>query len=231
MRIMSLAIALGIASGFLPLSLSGQTTLDEGTFLITVNGSPSGTESFSIRHTSVGAEALVFATAEVDMQVAGGRLDMRPALRMEGRDMAVTGYQVKISGQQQQEIFLELGDNRFVTRIHSERGEQQREYRAAPGTLLLDTGMAHQYYFVSARIPSGGGAIPVMVPREGRQYDLAVTEVGTETITVAQRSVQARHLRLEGNQEVRDLWVDSEGRVLRVDHPASGYSAVREAVP
>ncbi len=207
------------------------TTLDEGAFRVTIGGTEAGSESFAIRRTQVGSEVQVYATAEIDLRVPDGRLDLRPALRLEGGEMAVTGYQVKISGQQQQEIFLELGDNRFVTRVHSERGEQQREYRAAPGTLLLDTGVAHQYYFLAARLPSGGGTIPVMVPREGRQFELRVTDLGTSGLSIGGRSVEARHLRLEGNQELRELWVDGSGRVLRLDHPASGYSAIRTNLP
>jgi hypothetical protein len=207
------------------------TTIDEGTFRITVQGVAAGHETFAIREWRAGAEVQVFATGEIEMTGPEGLVDLRPALETTGGDMAVSAYQVKVSGQQQQEIYLTLGDGRFLTRVTSERGEQQREFRAAAGTLLLDTGVAHQYHFLASRVPTGGGTIPVIVPREGRQFDLRVTEVGQESITIGQRAVQARHLRVEGNQEVRDVWVDGSGRVLRVDHPASGYSAVRESLP
>jgi hypothetical protein len=221
-----MALALGIQGA------AGQTvSLDEGSFRLTVDGRPAGTETFVISRAGSGPEAQIYARGEIDIAVPDGRLDLRPLLQSGGADMAVAAYQIKISGQQQQEIYVRPADGRYVIEIHSQRGEQIRESRAAPGTLVLDTGVAHQYYFLASRIPSGGGSVPVIVPREGRQFELRVTEVGQEAVTIGGRSVTARHLRVEGNGEARDLWVDGQGRVLRVDHPAEGYSAVREQAP
>jgi len=205
--------------------------LDQGSFRLTVDGRPAGTETFEISRTGSGPEAQIYARGEIDITMPEGRLDLRPLLQSGGAEMAVAAYQIKISGQLQQEIYVRLEERRYLTRVLSERGEQQRESRAAPGTLVLDTGVAHQYYFLAARLPSGGGTITVMVPREGRQFDLQVTEIGQESLVLGGVSRTARHLRLEGNQETRDVWLDSEGRVLRVDHPALGYSATRDGAP
>jgi hypothetical protein len=103
-------------------------------------------------------------------------------------------------------------------------------YVRTPAT-LLDTGVAHQYYFIAQRFPSGGGSVPILVPQAGRQYDLNVTEVGSETIVIGGVSLRSRRLRLEGNQETREIWLDSQGRVLKVEHPGGGYSALRETAP
>lgn len=121
--------------------------------------------------------------------------------------------------------------NRYLATISSQRGVQEREYRASDRTLLLDTGVAHQYFFVAERFPTGGGSVPVVVPRAGRQYDLRVTDVGSETLVIGGVSLQSRRIRLEGNQEVREVWLDSQGRVLKVEHAAGGYVALRESAP
>ncbi len=205
--------------------------VDEGVFRILVDGTAAGTETFAIRRSGSGADAQIIASAEIQMQVPSGRVDLRPALQASGGEMAVSAYQIKVSGDRQEEIYVTLGERRFLTKILSERGEQEREYRASPGTLLLDTGVAHQYYFISQRLPSGSGSVPVIVPREGRQFEMRVTLVGETSVQVGGAALPARHLRLEGNQEVRELWVDAQGRVLRLEHPASGYVAVREAAP
>lgn len=215
-----------------PAAVAAQSvTLDEGTFRITVDGQPAGTEEFAIRRSGAGPEAQVIATAEIRMDLPEGRVELRPALQASGQEMAVSAYQIKVSGQRQEEIYVTLGDRRFRTQIRTERGEQEREYRATDGTLLLDTGVAHQYYFVSLRFPDRGGSAPVIVPREGRQYTLSVSVRGSENVSIAGTSVPARHLRLEGNGGARDVWVDAENRVLRVEHAAAGYVAVREALP
>jgi hypothetical protein len=206
-------------------------TVDEGVFRITVDGAEVGSETFAIRRSGTGADAQIIATAEIQMEMPEGALDLRPALQASGGDMAVSAYQIKVSGHRQEEVYVTLGDRRFRTSIRSERGEQEREYRATPGTVLLDTGVAHQYYFISSRIDGGNGSIPVIVPRESSQFDLTVTHVGDERIQIGGEGVDARHLRLEGNQETRELWVDSDGRVLRLEYPSGGYVAERERRP
>lgn len=206
-------------------------TVDEGTFRITVDGRAAGTEAFSIRRSGTGDQAQIIATAEIRMEVPEGRTDIRPALQASGSDMAVSAYQVKVSGALQEEIYVTLGERRFLTTVRTERGEREREFRATPGTLLLDPGVAHQYYFLSARASQNGVTVPVISPREGRQFDLRVSTVGSETVNIGGTSVDARHLRLEGDGGTRDLWVDGDGRVLRLEHPEAGYVAVRESAP
>ncbi len=115
--------------------------------------------------------------------------------------------------------------------MRSDRGEQERELRAAAGTLVLDTDVAHQHYFISQRLLAASGPIPIVVPAEGRQYQLTVTELGEESIQIAGRSLESRHLQLVSGQETRDLWIDSEGRVLRIADPGRGYTATRTTLP
>jgi len=212
-------------------AVAQSVTLDEGTFGISVDGREVGTETFAIRRSGSGAEAQVIATAEIRMEVPEGRLDLRPALQASGSDMAVSAYQIKVSGHRQEEVYVTLGPRRFLTKIRSERGEQEREYRATPGTLLLDTGVAHQYYFVTQRAAANGGTFPVIVPRDGQVFDMTVSTVGTERITIGGQAVQARHLRLQGDGQVRNLWVDGDGRVLRLQFANGGYMAERRSLP
>jgi hypothetical protein len=221
-----------VAGFLLPGTGEGQgVPIDEGTFRILVDGQEVGRETFSIRRAGSGADAQVIATAEIEMEVPEGRLDLRPALEALGEDMAVSAYQIKVSGSRQEEVYVTLGDRRFVTRIRTEQGQQEREYRAAPGTLLLDSRAAHQYYFVSHRAGTNTVTVPVIVPRENRQYDLGITVIGTESIRVGDVPTEARRLLLEGDGSARDLWVDSEGRVLRLAFQDESYVAVRERLP
>lgn len=221
-----------LAAVSLSMPLSAQSvTLDQGTFRITVDGRDAGSETFSIRRSGTGGTAQVIATAEIQMEVPEGRTDIRPALQASGSDMAVSAYQVKVSGATQEEVYVTLGERRFLTTVRSERGEREREFRATPGTLLLDPGVAHQYYFLSGRVGDSGGTFPVISPREGRQFELRVTMVGNESITIGGTAISARHFRLEAEGGDRELWIDEEGRVLRVEHPAAGYVAERQSAP
>ncbi len=205
--------------------------LDEGSFEISIDGRRAGTEEFSIRRSGVGPNAQTIATAEITLSVPEGRLDMRPALQVIGRGITITAYQTKVSGAREEEVFVTAADGRFLLRMRSDRGEQERELRAVPGTLIIDRNVAHQHYFITHRMLEASGSIAVMIPGEGRQYQVTVTEVGEEQVQVGGRTLQSRHLQLTTGSETRDLWVDADGRVLRVTDPASGYSAIRTRPP
>lgn len=222
-----------LSSLVLVMPAAAQTvTLDQGIFRILTGGSPAGTEEFAIQRGGTGADQQVIATAEIQLQVPEGNTNLIPLLRATGGDMAVSAYQIKVSGASQEEVMMELGDRRFLSRVRSERGEREREFRAATGTILLDPGVAHQYYFVASRMTGDATTIPVISPREGRQFDLEVTVVSASTsVALVEGSVQGRHLRLAGDGRTRDLWVDSEGRVLRVEDPDRGYTAIRMRAP
>ncbi len=216
-----------------PAFAQGQgTTVDQGTFRILSGGSPVGTEEFVIRRTGTGSEQQVIATAEIELRVPEGNTSLIPLLQASGGDMAVSGYQIKVSGNSQEEVSMRLEANRYVSRVRSERGEREREYRAATGTVLLDPSVAHQYHFVAARLTNGSATLPAISPREGRQYELRVSTVSASTqVALVEGSAQARHLRLEGDGRTRELWVDADGRVLRVEDPERGFSALRTRVP
>jgi hypothetical protein len=228
-RVVSAAVAFALAS---PLGATSQSTMvDEGTFEISVGGSPAGSERFSIRSSETPQGSQLIATAEISLREDGMDVQLRPALQLAGDDMAVTAYQVKISGGRNEEVFVTATDGRFLTRSLSDRGERERELRAVAGTVLIDLGVAHHYHFLVNPVGGRRGDVTLIVPREGRQYELTLSEVGPEPIDVSGRSVAAVHLRLGDGPDAREIWVDAAGRVLRVDHPAVGYSAVRVGLP
>lgn len=222
-------VTAGLLAG--DLASAQSVTLDEGSFRILVEGREVGTESFAIRRSGSGPEAQTIATGDVRMTLPEGRMELRPALQASGEVMAVSAYQMKISGHLQEEIYVTRANARFRAQVRTDRGEQEREYRAAENTLFLDAGVAHHYFFLARARAGQGGRAPVIVPREGRQYTVTVTVVGDESVQIGGSRASARRLRLEGNGPVRHLWVDQEGRVLRVEHGDQSYVAVRKELP
>lgn len=216
----------------LPGAASAQGTLiDEGTFALSINGASAGSEHFVIRRTGPDSNPQYIATAEITLSVNGGTLDLRPALQVVGSGAVVSAYQVKISGSRQEEVYLTRGDERFLIRTRSDRGERERELRGLPGSVLLDTYVAHHYHFLVAGPGENGGRIHVIVPTEGREYEMPLAAVGPETIDIGGRAVETRHLRLGQAGSGQDVWVDQEGRVMRVELPSTGYAAVRTEPP
>lgn len=201
--------------------------LDEGTFRILRGGQEVGTETFTIRRIGQGDDTYIIANAVVELDLPTGHEQVKPLLRATP-DLSVERYQVEVSGREPTEIALTLSGRRFVARIRTASGEQEREFRATPGAVLLEDGVAHQYWFLSQL--AQGTAVTVLVPRAGTQDRIVVRSARPESVTVAGTQVQARHVTLDINGHVHEVWYDADGRVLRVVIPDTGSSAERTSL-
>ncbi len=204
--------------------------LDEGAFRLYLNGDPAGREEFSIRRIGMGSQARVILRGSVEMEREDGDLSLAPALDARGPEMAVATYQIKAQGAVNTQIYLGLTDSRYQSRVISSAGEQLREFRAGPGSVLLDRGVAHHHYLLTPHLDETGAvSLTVLSPRDGLQTRMTLTFLGTAEIQVADRLHSARHFRLEGSESTRDVWLDEQNRVLAVEIPDRGYRAERES--
>lgn len=208
-----------------------QVVVDQGTFLLSRDGQPVGTERFTIRRSGGGAGVQFIATAEATVQVDSGERRISSALEANGPGMRITAYQVKESGVRTSEIYMTLSGQRFQARMRTPEGEELREYRASPSALVLNRVMVHHFHFLLPRIAGATTVVPGIVPAAGQQVRLQVTDTGTERISIAGQAIQARHLVVEGGGETRNVWVDAEGRVLRAVNQTSGFRAERRDPP
>jgi hypothetical protein len=203
---------------------------DEGTFEIFVSGRRVGTEQFSIRQAGVGASSEFVATARVEVLLPTGRLELTPRLHSSGFQADPVSYEVTVGGDAPRRIVGTVGSGRFSAKIVTPAGEQLREYVASSGATVLDEGVAHHYYFLARRTRSG--RVPILIPRENRQVMAVVSDRGEEQVTVQGVTVTLYHLVVapEGGDE-RHVWVDSLGRVIRVEIGDRNYLAVRTQLP
>lgn len=200
--------------------------VDEGTFTVSLGGSRAGTEQFTIRRAGVGDEAIVIANAVIRLDRGAGPMELRPLLEVTPLDDASVNYQLKVSGSESSELSVRLAGRRYVARIRTDAGEEEREFLARPGTRIVEEAVAHQYYFL--RGVREGAATPVIEPRTRRQVQLTAAAPVEEEIQVGTVRVQARKLTLSAGDDVRHVWFDAQGRVLRVEIPAQGYVAERQ---
>lgn len=212
-----------------PLHAQGNV-VDEGTFQVFADGRPVGTEEFTIRQSGSGATAELIATGHVRLNLPDGTLGLQPRLRATGLNNDPVGYEVTVEGTSPRKIVGSIGSGRFSARTLTNSGEQLREYVASSGAVILDDGVAHHLYFLAMR--ARNGRVPVIVPRQNRQVIATVTDRGEERISIAGKTVTLYHLVVQpAGGDARHVWVDSLNRVLKVEIPDQGYSAVRTAVP
>jgi len=202
-------------------------TLDRGSFSISVNGQRVGREDFTISGTpgASGMEYLSKAT------VTWGDRRLTPSLWSDSSG-APSRYRVEVKGTSGgvERWMGNISRGRVSAQINTPRGEADREYVVADGAIMLDDDVFHQYYFVALR--ANGATVPIVVPRRNTQMGLRVSNAGNEPVSIGGTSIEARHLQFtEPSGVVREVWVDSAGRVLKVAIPSRGIIALRDDPP
>ena len=207
-----------------------QTTLvDEGTFVLRENGREVGREVFAIRRSGTGPGAVVVAQGRIEL---GESDDLVTQLEVSGEGFRPATYAVQVEGTEPQRIAGRVAGGRFSARIVSPAGEMMREYLAGEGAVIVDEGVAHQYYFIAQRLDDATFTVPMIIPRQSRQVSASVTVGASENITIGGQSVAARRLTVSPTGlPDRSVWVDSQGRVLRLEIEGRGMTAERLAPP
>ncbi len=231
MRISIPAPLLAVSLFAFPFSSSGQNvSLDEGAFRLSVNGELTGREEFSIRRTGIGEGAQIVLRGTIERDDPGGNRGVTTVMSAVGNPPEVQQYQVRVTGPGATEIYVARTGARYMARVVSSEGEQVREFRAGPGSVLLDREVAHHYFLLSPFLDQGSAvSLTVLSPQMGRQLRLTLTLLGEEEVQIGGSLYRTRHFRLEGDGDPREVWFDDQGRVLRMELPGTGYVAEREA--
>ena len=225
-------LMVALASATAPATLSGQgAVIDRGSFRLTVAGQEVGTETFTIRQDGTGPTAITVAQGTVTLDTGSVAQELTSWLRLSPGGGRAAEYRLNIQGSAHEQLTGAMAGGRFSARIVSPAGEMMREYLASDGAVVVDEGIAHQYYFLAQRAGSTSARIPVLVPRESRQVMVTVTPSGSQALDVAGRRIEARHLVVSASgRATQEVWVDAEGRVLRVSVPSSGFVATRTSM-
>jgi hypothetical protein len=211
--------------------LGQNVAVDEGAFRLSIHGQLAGREEFSIRRAGSGQQARVVLRGSVQLSLETGARNLAPALEAGGSELSVMAYQLKVSGDEPSEIYVSRSDGRFLAKVISAEGEQLREFRAGPGSVVLDDDVAHHHYLLTPFLDvESSVSLTVLSPSGGRQRRMTLTSLGAAEIRIGAAPVNARHFRLEGGPRSREIWFDDQGRVLRVEIPSMGFVADREGL-
>ena len=204
------------------------TSLDEGSFTLMRGGDRIGREDFSIRSTPGAGGSVIVAHAVISM----GPRRIEPSLNADSSG-AIVNYETTATenGRELLKYSGKLARDHFAARTSRPEGESSREFRLPVGTVAVEDDVVHQLWFVARRGP--GAVVQVLAPLRTKVETMRVSLVGTEHLTIDNRDLEARHLRIvtEGSGATRDVWVDAGGRLLKVVIPATRFAAVRDEIP
>lgn len=203
--------------------------VDQGQFAIRIDGRSAGTEDFVIRRAGLGRDDAIFANGVVTLRIGGATQETRPLLRAAPPDGVAESYQVSVTGPGAVEIRLARSGRRYVATIRSREGDEDREFQARVDTRVVESMVAHHYYFMRDARP--GSTTHTLEPRSRGQADLRAGERTDEELRLGPNVVPARRVEFTSESgDRRTVWFDRQGRVLRVEIPALQYVAERTDV-
>lgn len=225
-------LALGVTFACAPLAAFAQvTTVDEGSFTITRQGTRIGREEFRIvRQPSAGGTEYVASGLAVY-----GDQRIRSALQTDPKGIPLRYQVVQVSGGDTlSKLTATVVHGRLSAQVRTSRGEAASEFATSDGTVIVDDEIFHQYYFLSLgdRLSSATTELSLLTPRRNAQSPVRVTKGASETIDVGGQRLAATRLTVApGGAMSADVWVDASGRVLKVSVPSRGTIAVRDDPP
>ncbi|MDE3052374.1 MAG: hypothetical protein KGJ70_00705 [Gemmatimonadota bacterium] len=228
MRPVHLLLAVAACAAALPRPAAAQeTAVDEGTLVISRNGAAIGREAYRIVAAAAGGGQAYRATATLSFDSA--RISLRLTTDSAGAPLSYEA-EVRVHGRLASRVDGNGRPGLFSTLAKTADGESARDYVMGPGPLLLDADAFDPYYF--ALLPPRRTRVSVIDPRAGTQATLRLEDRGSEPIRVGRGTITARHFALVGADGAsRDVWVDGQGRLLRVAIPARGLVAQRDEAP
>ena len=226
--LLSLPIVLG------PIQLVSQAIdLDEGTFVIELDGRVVGTESFKIRSAGSGTDMRIIAQGNTVVNTGNTSETIQSALGAVGPTMLVEAYQTRILPSNI-EINLQRRGDRFLALTSSDLHLEEREYRRIANetpTIILDDFFAHHYFLLLPHQFTDSKEFLALFPRIGEQ-DLAILSLGlVEPISIGSDLIQAQYLQLDIAGVIHRIWTDGRNRILRVEIPQKNYLAYRSPKP
>lgn len=208
-----------------PDRISGQL-VDRGTFVLYAGGEEVGMEEFTIQRQGTGEAQVTAATGT--LRLRDGRI-VKTLLRLVGTTMILNVYQVSVSGSDTLDVRVARDGNRLRTRTVAPWGEEAREYPARATTVILDDGVAHQYFLLASLVEAHGeeARLHAVAPLVEMEELPAQPVIGQETIEVAGERVETTRIRLSSDEDTRTAWFDGSGRLVQVATTRGDFRAVR----
>lgn len=225
--VLASVVFLGLAP--VPVVAQGQeaATLDEGTYRITVNGRPVGSEAFALRRQGRNVRAV----GRVRLDTAVEALPPMEAWLQADRDFRPSLFRIEPSGDGPASVTAVREGDRIRVRSTTAEGERYREFLAPEGLALFDPRLAHHWDLVlrplDAELASGGSvAVPAILPARPERVRLEIRRGTSGSVEVAGRRVTATAHEVTGGVRAT-VWTDGSGRVVKLELPDRGLVTER----
>lgn len=223
-----LAVCLvAVPSGTLP--AQDPSMIDQGRFEIRIAGSSRGQESFAIRRqgeeymavgrSSLEGQELWVLSAEVGLRTDARYVPVRYEFRTLQRPTSTT-------------IAVRRGSRIRVTTSNQD-GERMTELKADRELVLIQTGVAHHYWFLIKRFGSASagqaGTVDALAPDAVERSSIRLDKVTDVELAFPEGPVrEAKRYDMQIGDTHHIVWVERDtGNVLRAEIPERAWVAIR----
>lgn len=212
-------------------SSAGQPISDDGSFLISVDGKPAGTEKFAVHSSKDKVEVKVQTSLSVEQNGNQVTVESSSNLVLDGEFQPQT-YSWKQRGAKSSGMEIDFRSSPAAAKYHTVDGKADNRQIALPKDfVVLDDNVLTDYEILLERYErtaGGNQVITAFIPQEALPGRITVNKAGEESIDIGNRKIKATHYTATTDLAAIDLWADSRGRLLRISCPAGQWSAVRQ---
>jgi len=208
---------LAIGAAVLPSHIAAQQ-IDAGQLAITEAGQRVGVESFRVWQAGANLNAMA------NVEPSGNRDGFQVGVELDGRHRPVR-YQLR--GPANRNIEGTWSVDRVRIHMVTAEGERWKEVPSRGPSAVLETGVAHHYLVLLQTLRETGGTVTVVVPSEGTSAQASLAGEQADEVTVDGRTIAATRYDLRIGSGTAQVWVDAEGRLLRVLDPVARREAIR----
>jgi hypothetical protein len=125
-----------------------------------------------------------------------------------------------------------VSGERFADRVRfhivSDDGERWKEFRDDGVDAIVENGVAHHYLVLLRILENAHGAgVTMVIPSRGEAAIATLLGKSPERVLVGDGAIAATRYDLDINGSLRNVWLDSEGKLLRILDEDKGLEALR----
>jgi hypothetical protein len=149
---------------------------------------------------------------------------------VNGDTMPITLQYDVADPRQPSRVLGQLGRGRFTVRYVTRASEKAREFPTGNRALVLDDSVFALYIFAGWLASTDQTELTAILPRSLKRETVVVQNQGVQPTTLNRDPARLRHVVVtrEGGVTVH-LWLDTAGRLMKVDVPSQRLTAERLA--
>jgi hypothetical protein len=205
------------------------TAVDEGVFVVRLDTLEVARESFRLSQGRLSRGEIGWSLATtIRFDRSRPVVVLAPILEVSGDTMPITLQYDVADPRDPSRVLGQLGRGRFTVRYVTRASEKAREFPTGKRALVLDDSVFALYLFAAWLASSEQGEVTAILPRSLRRESVVLRDQGVESTTLNRDPARLRHVLVtrEGGEAVH-LWLDTAGRLMKVEIPSRRLTAER----